>query len=74
MKFLHHFPKNKCFGREEQEITRNIKNIENQYKVWLNMEEVKSIRNGDNIIRWWIRNIKYYTKKSKYWFKKSNST
>ncbi|CAD8167568.1 unnamed protein product [Paramecium pentaurelia] len=32
LKFLHYFPKNKCFGKEEQEITRNIKNIEMHYK------------------------------------------
>ncbi|CAD8084602.1 unnamed protein product [Paramecium primaurelia] len=32
LKFLHYFPKSKCFGKEEQEITRNIKNIEMHYK------------------------------------------
>ncbi|CAD8181187.1 unnamed protein product [Paramecium octaurelia] len=32
LKFLHYFPKNKCFGKEEQEITRNIKTIEMHYK------------------------------------------
>ncbi|CAK85947.1 unnamed protein product (macronuclear) [Paramecium tetraurelia] len=32
LKFLHYFPKNKCFGKEEQEITRNIKTIETHYK------------------------------------------
>lgn len=35
LKFLHYFPKNKCFGKEEQEITRNIKNIEMHYKVFI---------------------------------------
>lgn len=50
LKFLHYFPKNKCFGKEEQEITRNIKNIEMHYKVLVSIYKAKSIRNGIIII------------------------